>query len=152
MKLSLAYHELEALITEAVNIKLNIQYINEKTLCVNYSPGRIIPSVSVELRVNAVRRDVISIMYECNDAVSMIIKGVLKHMHTDVPCGVVVDGESNLITIYPLYIKQLEGVTRYFAITNLTFGEEGIDVEVVVNGSDVDWRSNEHCHFTPVVE
>ncbi len=152
MKLSLAYHELEALITEAVNIKLNIQYINEKTLCVSYSPSRIIPSVSVELRVNAVRRDVISIIYECNDAVSMIIKGVLKHMHTGVPCGVVVDGESNLITLYPLYIKQLEGVTRYFAITNLTFGEEGIDVEVVVNGSDVDWRSNEHCHFTPVVE
>ncbi len=149
MKFSITYPELETLIAEMANIKLSIQHVNEKTVRVGYSPSRFIPDILVEVRVNAVRRDIISFAYDCNKAIMMVIGGVIEHLRNRLPRGLEVDAEHNIVSIYPLYIKQLDEITRYITVTNITFNNLGVEIEAVVNGSDTDWRGNEYCHFAP---
>ena len=126
MNITLTYTELADLLAKELNIKPTFQRIDDRTLSVGYTPGLFIPPVTVQLHVDAMRRDIICLSYDCHAAVSLIIKGAVEHMRSKIPQGIEVNTEKKTINIYPLCIKELHKFTDYFTLSRVTFTDNAV--------------------------
>lgn len=124
MKTSVSYTEMSNWISKRFRISPAFRRMDEKTLEVSYKPGSFIPTVRMAFKIEAVRKDIICLSYDCSMPVSMLIAGAVGHLQNKIPNGIEIKPEEKRINIYLGKVDKLQKALEHVAPTELSFGEE----------------------------
>ena len=86
------------------------------------------PTISIRFHIEAMRKDIVCLSYECGTPASLMIAGVVAYLEEKIPCGIVANTTDKRINIYPQRFKQIEKVMEYVALSNITFEENTVNV------------------------
>lgn len=128
MNAVITYKEISDLIEKEYKIRPKFTTVDEKTLEVSYKPGVFMPAIAVKFRIEAMRKDVVCISYDCGTASSLMIAGAVAYLEEKIPSGIEVNTTDKRINVYPLRFKQLEKALEYLALSNIVFEENSVNV------------------------
>ena len=78
--------------------------------------------------VEAVRKDVVCMSYDCGSAASLMIAGIVAYLEEKIPSGIEMNTTDKRVNIYPQRFKQLEKALEYVALSNITFEESSANI------------------------
>ena len=122
------YNELSELISNKTGIRPKFTTVDEKTFEVSCKPGVFMPTISVKFHIEAMRKDIVCLSYECGTPASLMIAGVVAYFEEKIPSGIEVNITDKRVNIYPQRFKQIEKALEYVALSNITFEENSVNV------------------------
>ena len=128
MNAVITYKEISDFIEKEYKIRPKFTTVDEKTFEVSYKPGVFMPAIAVKFHIEAMRKDVVCISYDCGTAASLMIAGAVAYLEEKIPSGIEVNTTDKRINVYPLRFKQLEKVLEYLALSNIVFEENSVNV------------------------
>ena len=128
MNVVITYKEISDFIEKEYKIRPKFTTINEKTVEVSYKPGVFMPVISVNVKIEAMRQDIVCMSYECGTAASLMIAGIVAYLEETIPSGIEVSTTDKRVNIYPQRFKQVEKALEYVALSNLTFEDNAINI------------------------
>ena len=128
MNAVITYKEISDFIEKEFKIRPNFTTVDEKTLEVSYKPGVFMPTISVKFHIEAMRKDIVCLSYECGTPASLMIACVVAYLEEKIPSGIEANTTGKRINIYPQRFKQIEKVMEYVALSNITFEENSVNV------------------------
>lgn len=126
MKASVSYTEISNWVSKRFRVAPTFRRVDEKTVEVSYKPGSFIPTIRMTFKIEAMRKDVICMSYNCSLPVSLLIAGAAGHLASKIPNGIEVKTDEKRINIYPQRIDKLQKVLEHVAPTDISFSEEEI--------------------------
>lgn len=132
MNAVITFKEVSDFIEKESKIRLRFTTINEKTVEVSYKPGVFMPAISVNVKIEAMRQDIVCMSYECGTAASLMIAGVVAYLEEMIPSGIEVNTTDKRVNIYPQRFKLLEKALEYVALSNITFEENSANVALTI--------------------
>ena len=132
MNTIITYKEISNFIEKEFKVRPKFTTIDGKTIEVNYKPGVFMPAIGVKLHIEAMRKDIICMSYECGTPTSLMIAGVVAYLEEKIPSGIEVNTSDKRVNIYPQRFKQIEKVMEYVALSNITFDDNSINIELTL--------------------
>ena len=86
------------------------------------------PAIAVKFHIEAMRKDIVCMSYDCSTAASLMIAGVVAYLEEKIPSGIEVNTTDKRVNIYPQRFKQVEKALEYVALSNITFEENSVNV------------------------
>ncbi len=108
---------------------VNISKASDRALNIGYKLP-IIPEIVVKISIQEVGNDRISLSYECNTGLSLILSGVVSLLNKEIPDAVRVDTEQRSIQILPKRIKGLDKALEYLKLSDIIIDDDAIRVIV----------------------
>lgn len=108
---------------------VNISKASDRALNIGYKLP-IIPEIVVKISIQEVGNDRISLSYECNTGLSLILSGVVSLLNKEIPDAVRVDTEQRNIQILPKRIKGLDKALEYLKLSDIIIDDDAIRVIV----------------------
>lgn len=108
---------------------INISKASDRALNIGYKLP-IIPEIVVKLSIQEVGNDRISLSYECNTGLSLILSGVVSLLNKEIPDAVRVDTEQRSVQILPKRIKGLDKALEYLKLSDIIIDDDAIRVIV----------------------
>ena len=128
MNAVITYKEISDFIETEFKIRPKFTTVDEKTLEVSYKPGVFMPTISVKFHIEAMRKDILCLSYECGTPASLMIAGVVAYIEEKIPSGIEVNTTDKRVNIYPQHLKQLEKVLEYVTLSNLIFEDNSANI------------------------
>lgn len=132
MNAVITYKEISDFIEKEFKIRPKFTTIDVKTFEVSYKPGVFMPVIAVKFRIEAMRKDIICLSYECGNPASLMIAGVVAYLEEKIPSGIEVNVADKRVNIYPQRFKQIENVLEHIALSNITFEDNSANVELTM--------------------
>lgn len=132
MDIIVSYNEISNFIGKKFKICPRVTTVNEKTLEVSYKPGVFMPTVSVKLHIDAMRKDIVCMSYDCGKPASLMIAGIVAYLEEKIPSSIEVNTADKRINVYPLRFERLENVCEHVSLNNIAFQENSIKIELTV--------------------
>lgn len=132
MKVLVGYTEISNWVSKRFRIFPAFRRMDEKTLEVSYKPGGFIPAVRMIFKIEAVRKDIICLSYDCSMPVAMLIAGAAGHLQNKIPDGIEIKPEEKRLNVYLEKIDKLQKALEYVALAGLSFGEEEVCVPLAL--------------------
>lgn len=133
MNAVITYKEISDFIEKEFKIRPKFTTVDEKTFEVSYKPGVFMPAISVKFHIEAMRKDIICMSYDCGTAASLMIAGgVVAYLEEKIPSGIEVNTTDKRVNIYPQRFKQFEKALEYVALSNITFEENSANVALTI--------------------
>lgn len=130
MNAVITYKEISDFIEKKFKIHPKFTTIDDKTFEVSYKPGVFMPAISVKFHIEAMRKDIVCLSYECGMPASLMIAGVVAYLEEKIPCGIEVNTTDKCINIYPQLFKQVEKALEYVTLSNIVFEENAVNIEL----------------------
>ena len=131
MNAIITYKEISDFIEKEFKIRPKFTTVDDKTFEVSYKPGVFMPTISVKFHIEAMRKDIVCLSYECGTPAALMIAGVVAYLEGKIPSGIEVNTTDKRVNIYPQRFKQIEKALEYVALSNITF--EGNSANVMLN-------------------
>lgn len=132
MDIIVFYNEISNFIGKKFKICPRLTTVDEKTFEVSYRPGMFMPTVSVKFHIDAMRKDIVCMSYDCGKPASLMIAGIVAYLEEKIPSGIEVNTADKRINVYPLRFERLENVCEHVSLTNIAFQENSIKIELTV--------------------
>lgn len=130
MNVKVLFEEITNYVAKHYYIRPQLKYVDDKTLEVSYSPGRFFPSAKVSFHIEAMRKDVVCLSYQCSDAVNMLFSGAVAHIGNKLPKGVEFDTSEKRINIFLERIDELERALKHVQLEDIRFSADGAEFVV----------------------
>lgn len=130
MNAVVTYKEISDFIEKEFKFRPKFSTVDQKRVELSYKPGVFLPAIEVKFHIEAMRKDVICMSYECGSATSMMIAGVVAYLEERIPSGVEVNTADMRINIYPQRFAQLEKVLQYVSLSDISFEEGRVNVSL----------------------
>ena len=130
MNAVITYKEISDFIEKKFKIRPKFTTIDDKTFEVSYKPGVFMPAISVKFHIEAMRKDIVCLSYECGMPASLMIAGVVAYLEEKIPSGIEVNTTDKCINIYPQLFKQVEKALEYVTLSNIVFEENAVNIEL----------------------
>lgn len=132
MDIIVSYKEISNFIGKKFKICPKFTTVDEKTFEVSYRPGMFMPTVSVKFHIDAMRKDIVCMSYDCGKPASLMIAGIVAYLEVKIPSSIEVNTADKRINVYPLRFERLENVCEHVSLTNIAFQENSIKIELTV--------------------
>lgn len=142
MIITINYNELKEIISNRTNGKVNLDfcYVNYDTVKVSYKPVAFLPAVNVNVQIKKVGNSKIILSYNANNAIDMIIKGMVTFIESNITKDIVeLDTSNQVATIYPNKVEQLQKPMEMIELQQLYFEEGKVCAELK-------FKSTDHIH------
>lgn len=128
MNAVITYREISDFIEKECKIRPKFTTVDEKTFEVSYKPGVFMPAIAVKFHIEAMRKDIVCMSYDCGTAASLMIAGVVAYLEEKIPSGIEVITTDKRVNIYPQRFKQVEKALEYIALSSIAFEENSVNV------------------------
>ena len=128
MNAVITYREISDFIEKECKIRPKFTTVDEKTFEVSYKPRVFMLAIAVKFHIEAMRKDIVCMSYDCGTAASLMIAGVVAYLEEKIPSGIDVNTTDKRVNIYPQRFKQVEKTLEYVALSNITFEENSVNV------------------------
>ena len=125
MKLQIPYKELEAFVMKKYNQEIRLGFVDEKNMSVTKKV--VIKDATINISVDQVAGNDISLSYQTGFGIEWIIKGVLMWFKETIK-DFVEEQEENKLLIHLDKIEQIQGMRAKIEILDITFDEVNANV------------------------
>ncbi len=125
MKLQIPYKELEAFVMKKYNQEVRLGFVDEKTISVTKKV--VIKDATINISVDQVAGNDISLSYQTGFGIEWIIKGVLMWFKESIK-DFIEELEENKLLIHLDKIEQIQGMLAKIEILDITFDEVNANV------------------------
>ena len=125
MKLQISYKELEAFLMKKYNQQVKLEFVDEKTMSVTKKV--VIKDATINISVDQVAENDISLSYQTGFGIEWIIKGVLMWFKESIK-DFVEELEDNKLLIHLDKIDQIGGMLDKIELLDITFDEVNANV------------------------
>lgn len=126
---SVGFKEIIDFVKGKFSANINISKASDRALNIGYKLP-IIPEIVVKISIQEVGNDRISLSYECNTGLSLILSGVVSLLNKEIPDAVRVDTEQRNVQILPKRIKGLDKALEYLKLSDIIIDDDAIRVIV----------------------
>lgn len=126
MKTTISYAEMSDWAGKRSHIAPAFKRVDNKSLEVSFKPGLFVPTIRITLKIEAMRKDVVCLSYDCSTAVSLLINGAMEHLQDKIPHGIEVKPDDKRVNVYLDRIDKLKNALDYVAPADLTFSDEEV--------------------------
>lgn len=110
MNIKVHYEEVANNVEKHYMIRPQLKRIDDKTLEVSCQLSRFIPPMVLQIHIEAMRKDVVCLSYECGTGMAMLIAGVVEHLDNKQPHGIEIKAEDKRINFFPDYVKEIRQI------------------------------------------
>lgn len=132
MNIHFSYKEITEQIARKFRVSPVFTTIDEKTVEVSYRPSVFLPHISVRFHIEAMRKDIVCMTYDCAPATAMIISGLVAQLENSIPSGLEIKTTEKRVNIYLQRFEKAEKLLEYLALSNITFEEDTVNVRMAV--------------------
>jgi hypothetical protein len=129
MNIFINYQEISAFIERMFKLRPTFSRVDEKSIVMSYKPSAALPGIDVKFNIEAMRKDVVCMSYECGEAASSIISGIVVYLDSNMPRGLNVKTQDKRVDVYPMNFKPLDGMWDYVTLSKITFEEKHVNLE-----------------------
>ena len=126
---SVGFKEIIDFVKGKFGANINISKASDRALNIGYKLP-IISEIVVKISIQEVSNDRISLSYECNTGLSLILSGVVSLLNKEIPNAVRVDTEQRNVQILPKRIKGLDKALEYLKLSDIIIDDDAIRVIV----------------------
>ena len=128
MNVQITYKEIGDLIAGKYNVSPVFKTVDAKTVEVSYKPAGFFPNICVRFHIEAMRRDIVCMTYDCAPATALIIGGIVAHLEKAVPSGLEINTTDKRVNVYLQRFEQIEEALEHVSLSNITFEEDAMNV------------------------
>lgn len=132
MNVQITYKEISNLIAGKYNVSPVFKAVDAKTVEVSYKPAGFFPNICVRFHIEAMRRDIVCMTYDCAPATALIIGGIVAHLEKAVPSGLEINTTDKRVNVYLLRFEQIEEALEHVSLSNITFEEDALNVALTI--------------------
>ena len=132
MNVQITYKEISELIAGKFKVTPVIKAVDAKTVEVSYKPARFFPNICVRFHIEAMRRDIVCMTYDCALATTLIIGGIVAHLEKAVPSGLEINTTDKRVNVYLQRFEQIEKALEHVSPSNITFEEDAMNVALTI--------------------
>lgn len=132
MNAVITYREISDFIEKNFKMRPKFTTVDDKTIELSYMPNVFMPTIAVKFHIEAMRKDVVCMSYDCGTAASLMIAGIVAYLEEKIPNGVEVNTTDKRVNIYPQRFKQIEKVLEYVSLSNITFEGNSVNVALTM--------------------
>ncbi len=132
MNAVITYKEIADFIEREFKIRPTFSAVDEKTVEVSYKLSTFLPEIAVKFHIEAMRKDVVCMSYDCGTAASLMIAGAVVYLEEKIPNGLEVNTTDKRVNIYPQRFKQAEKMLEYVALSDIAFEEDAVRIALSV--------------------
>ena len=129
MKLQIPFNELEAFVLKRYNQQVKLGFVDEKTISV--TKKLVIKDATVNISVDQIAGNDISMSYQAGFGIEWIIKGVLMWFKESIS-GFVEEQEDNKLLLHLDRIEQLNNILEKIEIKTVNFDDLNVNVAFIV--------------------
>ena len=129
MKLQIPFNELEAFVLKRYNQQVKLGFVDEKTISVTKKV--VIKDATVNISVDQIAGNDISMSYQAGFGIEWIIKGVLMWFKESIS-GFVEEQEDNKLLLHLDRIEQLNNILEKIEIKTVNFDDLNVNVAFIV--------------------
>lgn len=134
MKLILNYSELRDYITDHYHVNASFARIHDDEICVSFVQKMFIKTIQINLNlhVEEICNDSITLSYDNGIGIDMIISGVLLFLKKKFPeyDNLISAIKSNMICIHLKNIEKLQSILETVELNNIRFTESSMEIEM----------------------
>ena len=132
MNVQITYKEIGDLIAVKYNVSPVFKTVDAKTVEVSYKPAGFFPNICVRFHIEAMRRDIVCMTYDCAPATALIIGGIVAHLEKTVPSGLEINTTDKRVNVYLQRFEQIEEALEHVSLSNITFEEDALNVALTI--------------------
>lgn len=127
MNIKMHYEEVANYVERHYLIRPQLKRIDDKTLEVSCCLGRFFPPMTLQIHIEAMRKDVVCMSYECSAAMSMLIAGAVGYLDNKLPHGIEIKADDRRINLFPDYVKEIRQLMEYAQLDSIHIHEDGLE-------------------------
>lgn len=132
MNITLSFDELSDYLAKKYKVRPDFSFVNEKTIDIAYKPNRFIPAAHLQLRMESVSNEDITLSYECSAPMTLLIAGAIGHLENKIPAGISVNTDKKTIHIQPLKIEPLKKPLSYIDLKGSVIKKDSAEVTAII--------------------
>ena len=132
MNVQITYKEIRNLIAGNYNVSPVFKAVDAKTVEVSYKPAGFFPNICVRFHIEAMRRDIVCMTYDCAPATALIIGGIVAHIEKAVPSGLEINTTDKRVNVYLQRFERIEKALEHVSLSNITFEEDALNVALTI--------------------
>ena len=122
MNVQLSYNEILGYVEEKFHVKPTLEVVDSKTLRMMYKMNRFVPTVSIDLHIDAVSKNSVALSYSCSNIVHGLINGVVGFIQERIPREQIeLSTDNKKVLVHLDKVEQLKKVLDVVALTDITF-------------------------------
>ena len=86
----------------------------------------------MRFHIEAMRRDIVCMTYDCAPATALIIGGIVAHIEKAVPSGLEINTTDKRVNVYLQRFEQIEEALEHVSLSNITFEEDALNVALTI--------------------
>lgn len=130
MNIKVHYEEVANYVEKHYMIRPQLKRIDDKTLEVSCQLGRFIPPMVLQIHIEAMRKDVVCLSYECGTGMAMLIAGAVEHLDNKLPHGIEIKPEDKRINLFPDHVKEIRQIMEYAQLDGIQIHEDYLEILV----------------------
>lgn len=130
MNIKVHYEEVADYMEKHYKIRPQLKCIDDKTLEVSCRLGRFIPPMTLQIHIEAMRKDVVCMSYECGAGMAMLIAGAVEHLDNKLPRGIEIKTDDKRANLFPDHVNEIRKVMEYAQLDGIHFHEDGLEFSV----------------------
>lgn len=132
MNVQITYKELSDLIAGRFDVSPVFKTVDAKTVEVSYKPAGFFPNTCVRFHIEAMRRDIVCMTYDCAPATALIVGGIVAHLEKAVPSGLEINTTDKRVNVYLQRFEQIEEALEHVSLSNITIEEDAMNVALTI--------------------
>ena len=128
MNIKVHYEEVANYVEKHYLIRTNFKRIDDKTLEVSCRMGRFVPSMALQIHIEAMRKDVVCLSYECGAGLAMLIAGAVECLGNKLPHGIEINPQEKRVNLFPDHVKEIRQSMEYVQLDGIYFREDGFEL------------------------
>lgn len=136
MNVQISYDELANYVQVRYMIRPQLKRVEDKTIQVSFRVGCLIVPIVLKIHIEAMRKDVVCLSYECSPAIAMLIAGVIGHCDKMLPEGVELNADDKRVNIFLSYVEGVQKAIEYVELKDIHMKEEGLELVANLCGNN----------------
>lgn len=136
MLITLSFNEIKSIIFKKTNNRVNLDfsYVSRDIIKVSYKHVAFLPAVGINLKIDEINNSRACLSYETNNAIEMVIKGLVTFLDNNIPKEIVeLNTYNQQVMIHLNKIEQLQKPLEMMEIQDVYFEDGNISAEVKLN-------------------
>lgn len=110
-----------------------MEAVDRKTLRIRYKISRFVPTISVDIHIDSVSKDLIRLSYDCSSIVNGLLSGVIGFLEEKIPNQQVeVYTDDKQVLVHLDAFEELEKVLAVVEPTDLSFNDESAELTLLL--------------------
>ena len=130
MRAKVFYEEVATYIKSHYKVTPLLKRIDDKTIEATCKLAKLFPTISIQIKVEGVKDDVLCIAYESSTAASLIIEKAIDKVGGKIPNGIEISTQDRRITLYFSQIEKTKKVMEHIKLENIYVNEDSLEVVI----------------------